>query len=85
MDMRKELIEILGPDAGPETADKVMALTLDLRAKMDAINVIRKATGQISIQEEIDRDMEDLRQMVAEGILPPEEIEGLFDDDGKLL
>lgn len=83
--MRKQLSEILGPDADPESLAKLMALTLELQGKIGSINAIRKAKGLMSIQEELDRELYELRQMVAEGILPPEEIEGLFDDDGKLL
>lgn len=84
-DLRKQLSEILGPDADPESLAKLMAMTLELQGNIGAINAIRKAKGQLSLQEEIEREMYDLRQMVAEGILPPEEIEGLFDEDGKLL
>lgn len=84
-ELRKQLTAILGEHADPETMVKLMGMTLELQGKVGAINAIRKAKGQISIQEEIERDMEDLRQMVADGILRPEEIEGLFDEDGKLL
>lgn len=77
----KDLAALLGESDAEEVMEQLTPLIDGLREKVQTIDAARIANGEPTIAEQAERDMAEIRQMVADGEIPLEEVDWL-DLDG---
>ncbi|GMG90519.1 hypothetical protein Cmtc_17390 [Cupriavidus sp. TKC] len=83
-DVREKIGEILGEAATPDVMERLFPLALMLRAKAGAINQILQTWRQKGSRQASDPGTDEIRSLVAGGILSEDEVPALSLDGGVL-
>lgn len=73
-EVRKKIVESLGAGVPPEVIEMLLPFGLILRSKVSTINALLMARRRMSLQAELEPGVEEIRRLIADGILAAEEM-----------